>query len=133
MTSIPKRTCVKRDVLKMKGTSFSQWLQDSNNLYIHKNLAKYGKKHGFSDSIWYKDVKELQTFVNDEDEDYLSVYEKCIRRTPELWKNLDNLENKVLGCWCKSSQTCHADVLIKLYKEKKNDAHKTYFMKKNKH
>ena len=129
MTSTPKRTCVKREFLKLKDTSFSKWLQDSNNLYIHKNLGEYGKKHGFSDSIWYKDVKELQTFLNDEDDDYLSVYEKCIRSTPVLWNSIDNLENKVLGCWCKPSQRCHADVLIKLFKEKKNDEHKMYFMK----
>ena len=31
------------------------------------------------------------------------------------------MENKVLGCWCKPSQPCHADVLIKLFNEKKND------------
>ena len=122
MTSTPKRTCIKRDVLKLKETSFSKWLQDSNNLYIHKNLAKYGKKLGFSDSIWYKDVKELQKFIrNKEDEDYLTVYEHYIRSTPELWNSIDNLENKVLGCWCKPSQSCHADVLIKLFKEKKNE------------
>ena len=121
MTSIPKRTCVKRDVLKLKDTSFSKWLQDSNNLYIHKNLGKYGQKYGFSDSIWYKNIRELQKFVNEEDDDYFSVYEKCIRSTPELWNSIDNLENKVLGCWCKPSQRCHADVLIKLFSEKKNE------------
>ena len=74
-----------------------------------------------SDSIWYKNVKDLQKFVNDEDKDYLSIYEKCIRSTPELWDSLLNLENKALGCWCEPSQPCHADVLIKLFNEKKND------------
>ena len=132
MTSIPRRACIKRDVLKLKGTTFSQWLKDSNNLYIHKNLAKYSNNKGLSDSIWYKDIIELQKFRSiDEDEDYLSVYENCIKSTPELWNNLDNLENKVLGCWCTSSESCHADVLIKLYKEKKNEGQqrKMYFKK----
>ena len=78
-------------------------------------------KKGVSDSTWYKNVKDLQKFVNDEDKDYLSIYEKCIRSTPELWDSLLNLENKVLGCWCEPSQPCHADVLIKLINEKKND------------
>ena len=49
------------------------------------------------------------------------MYEKCIRQTPQLWNSLDNLENKVLGCWCEPSQPCHADVLIKLFNDKKND------------
>ena len=85
-------------------------------------MAKYSNNKGLSDSIWYKDIIELQKFRSiDEDEDYLSVYENCIKSTPELWNNLDNLENKVLGCWCKPSQPCHADVLIKLFKEKSNE------------
>ena len=120
MTSTPTRACIMRDKLKLDGTSFSKWIKDPNNLYIQKNLGKYGEKHGLKNSIWFKDVDELQKFrSNDEDEDYLSVYEQCIRKTPELWNELDSLENKVLGCWCKPSQTCHADVLIKLYNEKK--------------
>ena len=126
----PRRTCIKRDVLKLKGTTFNRWLKESNNLYIRKNLGKYSNNQGLPDSIWYKDISELQKFrSNDEDDDYLSVYEKCIRSTPEMWNCLDNLENKVLGCWCKSSQSCHADVLIKLFKEKKNDAQKMYCTK----
>ena len=46
------------------------------------------------------------------------VLEVC---TSQLWNSLNNLENKVLGCWCEPSQPCHADVLIKLFNEKKND------------
>jgi len=46
-------------------------------------------------------------------------YERCIRETPQLWNSLDNLEDKILGCWCKPSQPCRADVLIKLFNEKK--------------
>ena len=120
MSSQPRRACIKRDVLKLNGTSFSKWLNDPNHLYIHKNLARYGAKHGLRNAIWYKDVDELQKFrSNNQDEDYLTVYEQCVRNTPELWNNLDSLENKVLGCWCKLSDTCHADVLIKLFNEKK--------------
>ena len=118
---VPKRNCVKKEFLKLEGTSLSKWVQEPNHLYIHRNLSFHLKKKGISDSIWYKDIKELQKFVNDEDEDYLNMYEKCIRQTPQLWNSLDNLENKVLGCWCEPSQPCHADVLIKLFNEKKND------------
>ena len=45
MSSTPRRACVKSDYLKLKGTTFSKWLKDSNNQYIHKNLSKYAKKN----------------------------------------------------------------------------------------
>ena len=124
---VPKRNCVKKEFLKLEGTSLSKWVQEPNHLYIHRNLSFHLKKKGISDSIWYKDIKELQKFVNDEDEDYLNMYEKCIRLTPQLWNSLDNLENKVLWCWCEPSQPCHADVLIKLFVEKKTNDIKQEF------
>ena len=91
----------------------------ANHLYIHGNLSKYLKKKGVSDSIWYKNIKELQEFANDEEICLFTAYERCIRETPQLWNSLDNLEDKILGCWCKPSQPCRADVLIKLFNEKK--------------
>ena len=119
----PRRACIKSDVLKLDGLSFSKWLQDPNNLYIGRNLSKYGKKHGLSDSMWFRDINELQKFRSyDKDEDFFTVYEQCIRATPELYSNLDSLKGKVLGCWCKLSQSCHADVLIKLFEEKNNES-----------
>ena len=132
MASTPRRVCLKSDYLKLKGTTFAKWLKDSNNLYINKNLAKYAKKTDLSDSIWFKDISQLQKFIlNGKDEDYLTVYERCVRSTPELWHNIHKLENKVLGCWCKPSESCHADVLIKLFKEKNNEGqqHKMFYAK----
>ena len=116
---VPKRNCVKKEFLKLKGTSLSKWVQEPNHLYIHGNLSKYLKKKGVSDSIWYKNIKELQEFANDEEICLFTGYERCIRETPQLWNSLDNLEDKILGCWCKPSQPCRADVLIKLFNEKK--------------
>lgn len=46
----------------------------------------------------------------------LDLYEKYIREV--LWDDLDELEGKILGCWCKPGP-CHGDILIKLIKEKK--------------
>lgn len=45
-------------------------------------------------------------------------YEKYIRDKPDLLNSLNELKDKVLGCWC-SPKECHGDVLIKLLKEKK--------------
>ena len=46
----------------------------------------------------------------------LELYEEHIRNSPELWDDLDELEGKVLGCWCKP-KPCHGDILIKLMNE----------------
>ena len=116
---VPERKCIKKEFLKHEGTSLSKWAQDPNHLYIHRNLSFHLKKKGVSDSIWYKNIKELQEFANDEEICLFTAYERCIRETPQLWNSLDNLEDKILGCWCKPSQPCRADVLIKLFNEKK--------------
>ena len=73
---VPERKCIKKEFLKHEGTSLSKWVQDPDHLYIHRNLSFHLKKKGVSDSNWYKNVKDLQKFVNDEDKDYLSIYEK---------------------------------------------------------
>lgn len=51
----------------------------------------------------------------------LKYYEKSIRRKiardPKYY-DLNELEGKILGCWCKP-EPCHGDILIKLLKEKR--------------
>lgn len=44
-------------------------------------------------------------------------YEKYLRERPKLLAEIDELEGKVLGCWCKPN-LCHGDVLVKLFNEK---------------
>ena len=50
-------------------------------------------------------------------EQAVQSYEKWIRKKPELLADLHELQGKTLGCWCKTGQLCHGDVLIKLVKE----------------
>ena len=80
---VPKRNCVKKEFLKLKGTSLSKWVQEPKHLYIHRNLSKYLKKKGNPNSIWYKTIKELQPFANGEEISWLTAYERCIRQTPQ--------------------------------------------------
>jgi len=52
----------------------------------------------------------------------LAGYEKHIRE--HLWNDLDELEGKVLGCWCafmaqEEPLVCHGQILMKLLREKK--------------
>lgn len=48
--------------------------------------------------------------------------DECLRRyeawlveviqDPEVITRFETLRNKTLGCWCKSNDACHADVII---------------------
>lgn len=40
-------------------------------------------------------------------------YIKWIKKNKKLLRDLKELKNKVLGCWCKPKM-CHGDVLIRL-------------------
>ena len=65
-------------------------------------------------SDWGNPFRISKTMSRDEAVD---LYENWIRKKPELIERLPELKGKVLGCWCKSDERCHADVLIKLIKE----------------
>ena len=54
--------------------------------------------------------------------EFYKMYEDYIRR--EKWDKLDELSDKVLGCWCSNPERCHFSVIIKLFHEKQT-------MKKN--
>lgn len=45
-------------------------------------------------------------------------YEKYIRNNKKLLEDLQELEGKILGCYCKPRK-CHGDVLVKLIQEMK--------------
>ncbi len=49
-------------------------------------------------------------------EEVIQKYEIWIRNNPELLKDLHELKDKTLACWC-SPQACHGDILIKLIGE----------------
>lgn len=51
-------------------------------------------------------------------EEAVRLFEKWIRNKPEMLADLDELDGKVLGCWCDEEELCHGDVLIKLIEEK---------------
>lgn len=46
----------------------------------------------------------------------ISRYEEWLRKSP-LLEEIEELRDKVLGCWCKP-QACHGDIIIKLLQEK---------------
>ena len=48
----------------------------------------------------------------------IQMYEKWLRRNKKLMNDIGELEDKILGCFCKPLP-CHGDVLVKLVMEYK--------------
>lgn len=47
----------------------------------------------------------------------IEKYKKYVLSNQDLMNSLDELEGKVLGCWCKP-KACHGDVLVELVERK---------------
>lgn len=50
-------------------------------------------------------------------EEVIAKYREWIIKQPILMANLNELQGKTLGCWCKPS-ACHGDVLIELLEDR---------------
>ena len=114
---VVKNVC-KKDREQEGYTSFSQWYNDENNVYIGRNASKYAQRNVY-DSKWANpflccdwNVAKAEWVI----EDLVKSYEKYVRKNSLLMNSLHELEGKQLGCWCKPG-LCHGDILVKLYNE----------------
>jgi len=73
-------------------------------------------------SKWANPFKRDKSDPKSKNENLVAKYEEWLRNQADLLQDLDELSNKVLGCWCKP-QPCHGDVLVKLWKEKYQEKH----------
>jgi len=73
-----------------------------------------------------KDKETLADEIVGSREEALSKYREYVMNSPELMDALDELDGKVLGCFCKPKD-CHGDILIELLTKKKI---KAFFNKK---
>jgi hypothetical protein len=105
---------VKKAELKKLGYSdLLNWLNSStNHVYIGRDMTHYVP--GAVGSKWANPFK-VDKYGR---EDCLRRYEEHVRATAELMAGLGELDNRVLGCWCRP-EGCHGDVLIKLVAETK--------------
>ena len=102
---------IKKAELKKKGfNDLEDWKQNPQHMYIGRNMEIYVK--GAQGSKWRNPFPIKKYGL----EKCLELYENHIRTT-ELYSQLDELQNKVLGCWC-SPSPCHGDVLCRLLREK---------------
>jgi hypothetical protein len=76
-----------------------------------------GSKWGCPYTI-IKDRPTLAKEIVASKEETLSKYKEYVLNTPELMESLDELDGKVLGCFCKP-EPCHGDVLLELIAQKK--------------
>lgn len=58
--------------------------------------------------------------INGTRAEVIKKYKWWITTQPELLEALDELDGKVLGCWCKP-KACHGDVLVELIEKRKAD------------
>ncbi len=89
--------------------NLAEWNENETNVYIGR-ACQWVK--GANKSKWANPFP-LSKYTLEES---LEKYEEYIRKGP-LWDQLEELEGKTLGCWCKPAG-CHGDILCKLVNEK---------------
>ena len=115
MTSTTKVINVKKKFLNQDGyVDFQQWKNSYNNhLYIGRNMSFYVP--GATKSKWCNPFSIKKYGL----EECLIRYEQHVRNSPTLLSCLvEELDKKVLGCWCHPNK-CHGDILVKLLEEAK--------------
>ena len=95
-----------------KTTTLVNMKHDDYDIYIGR-----GSKWGCPYTI-IKDRPTLAKEIVNTKEEALSKYREYVLASPELMASLDELDGKILGCFCKP-EPCHGDVLLSLLSQKK--------------
>lgn len=101
----------KKNLNKIGYADLKDWLKDPNHIYIGRNNVYV---NGTFNSKW-RNRFSVKKYGRD---GCLKEYEKFIRENKELLGQIDELDGKVLGCWCKPLP-CHGDILLKILNETK--------------
>ena len=101
---------IKPTVVKIKRT----YNKLNFDTYIGRRFTMGG--YDLPNSKWANPFKIDKTDDSSRDK-VITQYEEYIRNNDELMNSLDELNNKILGCWCKP-EACHGDILVKLFNEK---------------
>ena len=110
----PTYICLQKS--NIQPATFTQWLTEESHVYIGSNLSRYSRNPEAKDE-WGKLDFDRQLFRGEIGfDEYCDMYEDYIRR--EKWDKLDELGDKVLGCWCVNAKKCHFSVIIQLFHEK---------------
>ncbi len=90
--------------------------KDIYDIYIGRDCQEFKGSKWQNPFIIGKDGTRIEV---------IQKFEKYIRTKPELLKDLYELDNKILGCWC-GKKACHGQILIKIRNEQLNGEHFTY-------
>lgn len=101
---------------KSKITTLVNLNKEPYDVYIGR-----GSKWGCPFTV-IKDRPTLAKEIVETKEEALSKYKEYVLSSPELMESLDELEGKVLGCFCKPEK-CHGDILLELLSQKKLKEH----------
>ena len=107
--------CITKEARERDGfSSFKEWCDTPNHIYIGPNIRKYLKDYSKKDSLWCNPFRNYDLTKSQSNE----FFETFVRSNPFMILQLEQLESKVLGCWCRTGEeTCHGDILVKLYEE----------------
>ena len=117
--------CIKVAALRVKyprtDIDLKKWMSEPNNLYIGRAGRVFIKqKDGtnkifvYAKSKWANPFKVGTGIDKFTLEESISRYENYILTSP-LMDQVDELEGKVLGCFCNQDGLCHSKVLVKLF------------------
>ncbi len=104
----------KKNLNKLGYKDLEDWLQNSNHVYIGRNMTCYVK--GAKQSKWCNKFS-VKTYGRDK---CLELYHDYIIKNNNLMKDIMELDGKILGCWCKP-ESCHGDILLKIINNIKNE------------
>ena len=100
----------KQELNKIGYANFKEWQNDTNNMYIGRNMSYYVE--GTNKSKWHNPYSAKKYGR----EECLVMFENYIKNSP-LINALEELRGKNLGCWCKPEK-CHGDILLNLLNSK---------------
>ena len=97
--------------LRKKGLPYTE----PDVLYVARKFKK-APYYDFEESDWHNPFKVSEYGREKAVELYRDyILKSALFSGPEnLWSRLPELRGKVLACWCKPDELCHADVLIEL-------------------
>lgn len=96
------------------------WRKSLQTTVVNKRFQKYdvyiGRGSKWGNPYTHIKGKTKAKFFVDSREESIEKYEEWIRQQPELLKDLHELKNKRLGCYCRPHK-CHGDILCELIEE----------------
>ena len=88
----------------------SGWRMPENTIYVGRP-SKFENPFSAREVGYSRAVELFKKWLNGELD---NKQPDLISQRHDLIKNLPELKNKNLACWCKKSNACHADVLLNL-------------------